>query len=678
MRYIGAASGPVRDHAAMESRNLMSRRSTRVALALLLIALLAASRDLIHWIESAYPLDGGPAINAIEYVLLAALMSVIGAVTLGAWILPGWTASRIACPGDSPAVRALRAIVIAFVIQPLVIAAVVTLAGDMQPEAFRRNLLIGQGALLIGSALLPVTPSARQEPGLGWSRDRSLLLAAYVFGIILLTLPGIAWSDYNPDGIELLTLGRSLASYAVPRLWHGNLPPTDLGMITAAFPIAWLVAVGGVGETAARLPAVGYAVCLALGVVALAEYKARRALSSSEFAVVLLGSGAVFLTIALNTAYDPYSTDIASPASIDLLAMVFLLAVIYFVVDGAGVWVVASAVLLSLTRPTALLLAVLLAVAVFVVERDWRSPRLRLALLATAAALLVSVVHRLALGAAGGGTLERMRYLRFDDWARLRFLLIPSGLIPVLAWLGWRRMDAWSRVLALVAIGYFAFFYCMAFYSLHHFAPAMLLPLVTFWRGEAQRESQSGASWRLATVLGVILAIVAALPREFTVFRDTRRIASTISYEVGDYPGDFAGVRRAFTGSQALGLLFASPYVRDPQATRITQSLALMHYSSMVSDRREPAQYVVRATGAPAPDGTTSQGSKGSATLYVRDPERWRTDRASPPDPAPRSRWYDVPRPALFEHLGLEAGLAQIDLVQVVRRVKTAVTGSSR
>lgn len=660
----------------MESRSLRSRRAYRVAFALLVIAFLAASRDLIHQIESAYPLDGGPALHAIGYVLLAVLMSVIGAVTLGAWVLPGWTASRVVCPGDSPAVRALRAVVIAFLIQPLVIATVVTLAGSMQPEAFRRNLLIGQGALLIGAALLPEPRSARQGTE-SWSRDRSLLLAAYVFGIILLTLPNIAWSDYNPDGIEILTLGRSLASYAVPRLWNGNLPPTDLGMFTAAFPIAWLVAVGGAGETAARLPAVGYAVCLAIGVVALAEQKARRALSSSEFAVVLLGSGAVFLTIALNTAYDPYSTDMASPASIDVLAMVFLLAMIYFVYAGAAAWAVASAVLLSLTRPTALLLAVLLAGAVFAVERDWRSPRLRLALLATAAALLVSVMHGFALGAAGGGTLERIRYLRFDDWTRLRFLLIPSGVIPVLAWLRWRRMDAWSRVLALVAIGYFAFFYCMAFYSLHHFAPAMLLPLVTFWRGEAQRPSQGSASWRLATVAGVILAIVTALPRDFTVFRDTRRIASTISYEVGDYRGDFAGVRQAFAGSQALGLMFTSPYVRDPQATRIAQSLALMHYSTMPSDRREPAQYVVRATDAPAPDGTTSQGSKGSATLYVRDTERWQRDRVSPPDPAPRSRWYDVPRPALFEHLGLEAGLAQIDLFQVLRRVKSAVTGST-
>lgn len=672
------ANGPAREHAALDRDSVMSRRSYRVAFALLLIALLAVSRDLIQRVEMAYPLDGGMVIKAIEYTFLAGLMLVVAAVALGAWILPAWTASRIAWPGDAPTVRALRAFLIAFLIQPLVIAAVGALVGDMTPGGFRRNLLIAQGVLMVGSALLPFPLSGQAVHGSRWSREHSFLVAAFTFGIILLTLPYLAWTDYNPDGIEILTLGRSLASHTVPRLWHGNFPPTDLGMFTAAYPIAWLVALGGIGETAARLPAVGYAVCLALGVVTLAEQKARRALTVSEFAIVLLGSGAVFLTIALNTAYDPYSTDIASPASIDLLAMVFMLAAIYFVGAGSAAWVAASAVLLSLTRPTALLLFALLAVAVFIVERDWRSPRLRLALLATAAALLVSVVHDFALGAAGadGGTLARIRYLRFDDWTRLRYLLIPSGVIPVLAWLQWRRMDDWSRILAALAIGYFAFFYCMAFYSLHHFAPAMLLPLVTLWRGEAQREVPSAVPWRLAAVLGGGLAIAAALPRDFTVYRDTRLIASTLSYEVGDYSGDFAGVRQAFSGVEALDLLFDSPYVKDPQATQIVESLALMHYASLLGERLGPAQYLIRPTGAPAPDGSAWRGDGGSATLYVRDLERWRQDRASPPNPAPRSRWYDVPRPALFAHLGLEAGLAQVDLLQLAYRVKAAFTAS--
>jgi hypothetical protein len=296
---------------------------------------------------------------------------------------------------------------------------------------------------------------------------------------------------------------------------------------------------------------------------------------------------------------------------------------------------------------------------------------------AAGAALVVSIALGLALNDPDGA-ITRVRYLRFDDWSRLRYLVIPGGVVPVLAWTRWRRMDAWSREIAIVASGYFAFFYCMAFYALHHFAPAMLLPLVTFWRGEAQRESPSRGAWRAAAVLGVIVAVAAAVPRSFAPYRDARRVASGISYEVGDYAGSFDGIRRAFAGRRALDLLFASAYISDPQAARISESYSFIHYAGLEGRGQAPAQYVVRDTSQGAPDGMTSLGTRTAATLYVRDLNRLEQERLHPPGPAPRSRWYDVPRTSLFRNLGIDAGIVQIDLLEVARRVLGENVGAGR
>ena len=639
------------------------------------MAVLVSARVLVRFIEGAYPLDDGVIGNAIEYALLAGLLCFTGVIAMGAWVTPGWTLARMRWPDDPPIARALRAVVIAFPIQALLLAAIVMVFGrDLAPETVRRYLLAGQGLLLVASALS--TPRAAAD-ATRWPRQRVLLLAAFALGLTLLLLPAIAWTDYNPDGIETLALGRSVASRLVPRFPGGGLPPTDLVMFTAAYPIAWLVSVCGLGETAARLPAIAYAVALAAGVIALSEQQARRRLATGECAVLLVGVAAVVLTLAFNTAYHPYSTDMASPTSIDLLAMVFLLATLYFVIGGSAVWVAASATLMSLTRPTALPVFFLLAGAVFITERNWRHPRFRLAAVAAGAALAVSIALGFALNDPDGA-ITRVRYLRFDDWTRLRYLVIPGGVIPVLAWARWRRMDAWSRELAIVALGYFAFFYCMAFYALHHFAPAMLLPLVTFWRGEAQRESPSVGAWRAAVALGAIVAVAAALPRRFAPYRDARRVASGISYEVGDYPGNFAGIRRAFPGRRALDLLFASPYISDPQAARITESYSFIHYASLAGSGQAPPWYVVRDTSQGAPDGMTPLGSRNGATVYVRDVNRLEQERLHPPGPAPRSPWYDVPRTSLFRNLGIEAGIVQIDLLDVARRVLGENVGAGR
>jgi hypothetical protein len=175
--------------------------------------------------------------------------------------------------------------------------------------------------------------------------------------------------------------------------------------------------------------------------------------------------------------------------------------------------------------------------------------------------------------------------------------------------------------------------------------------------------------------LGAAVAISLALPREFTVYRENRRIAAGLAFDIGNYHGTFDEMVQAFTGRRALTQLFASPFVLDAQAARVTDVFALMHYAS----NGEPdagAQYIVRASSDPPPAGTVPQATRDQATLYVRDAERWARDRKDVPAPAPRSRFYNVPRSSLFEHLTVEAGLFQLDIRAVFARIRALARGA--
>jgi hypothetical protein len=315
--------------------------------------------------------------------------------------------------------------------------------------------------------------------------------------------------------------------------------------------------------------------------------------------------------------------------------------------------------------------------ALLVVERDLRSRHLRLALVAIAATLLISLfytfpVEALTNGkvAEGGGDLVlRLRFLRFNDWGRLTYLIIPAGIVPALLMIRWRDADVQGRVLTLVSLAYFAFFYMLAFISLHHFAPAMLLPLAVLWRYEATQETGSSNRLRLAVLAGVVVAVAAALPRSLTPFRATRELAQQIAFD----PGRVTGAQlfsNTFDASRALDSLF-SPYfmVADPQAERVGDPLSLAWYATLANPSRESARYLVQAQSAEAPAGTTRIGTARGFVLYTRDVTAWRQQRGQPPPPDVRSRLYDVSRTTLFQHLGRRAGVYQVDVKELACRV---------
>lgn len=644
----------------------------RVGVALAVIAAMVYMPAVVGWLEASYPMGGDPGTATFRYVIGIGATWLLAVVTGIAWMWPSWILAARLRPADLPEVRALCAIVVSFLLQPAIHAAIIYFGGrDMPADRYRLAVLATQGVLVFIAAVM--APSDESPRASEW-RGRFVVLCGITAVLALLLVSRIAWADLNPDGTELLTMGRSLVAFAVPRLPTGEIPGINLGMLPVPYPIDWLLAIGGPSPIAARLPALGYTIAAGLGVVAIAERGARRRLTPAEFAMVVGGAAAVCLTIGFNTSYDPYSTDLGSPASIDLLALVLMLATFYFLFAGEAAWCVVSAVLQALTRPNAPLLCLMLVVAILLVERDLRSRLLQLALVATAATLATGLVYAFAIetitGSAvaegGGNLLLRLRFLRLDDWTRFAYLIVPGGVVPAIALVAWRRFDLQARVMTLVALAYFAFFYCLAFISLHHFAPAMLLPLVVFWRREGQRETRTPFPLNLAVAAGLAVAVLAALPRSMTPFRANREIAKSIAFDAGNVTG-YALVRNTFDASRALDSLF-TPYYRvtDPQVDRVGDPLSIAWYAQLARPSRDSATWIVQPEARNAPAGTKPLGAARGFALYTRDAGATDRLRHSPPPPDARSPLYDVPRTTLFQHLGRDAGVVQLDLRHVV------------
>ena len=112
---------------------------------------------------------------------------------------------------------------------------------------------------------------------------------------------------------------------------------------------------------------------------------------------------------------------------------------------------------------------------------------------------------------AAGGLIAELRYIQLGDVRRFLFVLVPAGILPGLGLLAWKRQDRVARALTVVTAVYFAVFYLKANIALHHFVPAMLLPLVVFWRLEARGSPSAirGAAIAAAALVGLLVSMPA-------------------------------------------------------------------------------------------------------------------------------------------------------------------------
>jgi hypothetical protein len=667
--------------------------------------------------ETAVTLSRPRAVRLIALLALASSPAVISARTVA------HTAARFAIDGPGPDWSEL---LLAFVWTPLVcLSAVIFLLGPGLIAALALNLARGAGHWLLSAfaitlPTLSVAAAALQKlfsdgltggrftmlvAGLGaiasalllwacprrtisWTIDRpdQRTMLAWIVGgsalVLVVLLPKFAWESFNGDGAHTLESSRLLLRQVVP-FWDplaGTVsawPGTTTMLFT--YPISWFIRLFGPVEAAARLPLLLYLALLAAGLGMLAN-RSGRVLGHMDNALIWGALLTFTIAMAFSATYSPYSADIALSLSQDVLVTAMIVAVVAF--GGIGSWRMAGvfAVLAHLTAPNGLLLLMLWGLSLFIVSRRREEARVRreiaMVTLAVFACLALSLALPLILSLFGlprpgvehdsAGILRRLAYIQVADFRRFIFMIVPGGILPALSILFWRRMPTRARAIALTAIGYFFFFYFQAYLALHHFIPAMLLPLAAFWSGAVPLEPARRKPLRAAAAVCIAAAFVVSLPRVWGIDTTPRTIGGSIDNRLEGYERSDPGL---FGKIEVLTSLF--PFDWDERVPReaLGGSPLVWNYYSFNSPRQAQPAYLVADDSAPSPAGAYVVDHKPGIAVYVLDSAAWRRDLAiRPPTPA-GSPAYQVERWVMFRTMKPEGSYRVIALGDLARRL---------
>ncbi len=489
-----------------------------------------------------------------------------------------------------------------------------------------------------------------------------LLAPAIVVPWLLLAglAPKFHWETFNGDGIHAFEAVRLLLTRTLP-FWDPATEPLDSfpGVTTMlfTFPGAWYMRLFGAQEAAARVPLLLYLVGVYGGLIALVADRRRRVAAIDAW--LIWGALSIYtLVLAFSASYDPYTADIALPATQDTLFVACLLGYLVAFVRGETRWMGLFLLLTYTSLPSGVLLVALWCGATVVTFRPWPWRAWLWTLGAGLACLAFGALLPLALGAfdlplpgaeyAGDSLLDRFRRLRLTEVGRVLYPIVPCGIVPALALLAWRRLDAVSRALALTTLGYFGFFYIQESRVLvHHFVPAMLLPLAAFWRSDwvaADSPTRRPALW--ATGLGALLATALSLPESAKPLVHARRVGSALEIRVDGYDRSETA---AFLPAPALGELFPTGMIGSVPISEYGGSPHIWnHYAHRRGWRPEPNNYVVQPVAAPPPDGMERVGERGGWAVYVRDPAVWEAHRKARLPFPPGSRIFQIERSSLF------------------------------
>lgn len=498
------------------------------------------------------------------------------------------------------------------------------------------------------------------------------LAVAVPFALVAVLAPKVHWENFNGDGMHAFESSRLLL--------HGALPFFDptAGKIAQfpgvtsmlfAFPGAWFLRLFGELEASARLPYFAYLVAVAGGVLALAEH-GRAGRAGALGRIFTWTALAVYtLVMAWSATYSPYCADLALPGTQDTLLVAVFLGFALAFARGAPGWMALYLVLAYVSLPSGVLLVGFLWVAAWLVlrPRPWRALLLTAAgvvLCSVGAGLFARACAALGVPPPGGeyglrGLIERFRELQFTEARRLAFAALPTGLVPfaaALAIAAHRRADRWARALALVALVYFAFFFVQASVSLHHFVPAMLVPLAALARLDPPRGAPARAALAAALLAGVCTSVALSWPEHLRLYTGARQVGA----EIEDRAAGYATARpEALARAELLTALF--PYGWDPRVpAEIYGDSPLLwnHYAHRAPHDASPA-YVLAAEDDPAPPGGREVARGDGAALWVLDEDVLAAQRVLRPPFPPGARIYRLPRWLLFRQDGARDGTGE-------------------
>jgi len=521
--------------------------------------------------------------------------------------------------------------------------------------------------LVFGYFYFKVTKNQSQEWFFFEQGNRRQIYWSFVIiaAITVILLPVLFWQDLNDDGFEALEIGRSLATKYLPAFpYESESMGLGIGMLPMAYPVHWFIMLFGPIEVAARLPMVLYVIVMFAGLIAMIETGSRRKLFFLEEVALVLGLVTYVIATSYNSGYDPYFSDIASPAAFASLTVLLMIGSGYFIWTGQRAWFLLFTLLGFLARPTLLLFVLLMGLGLYLVMKKESKSRLYLISVSIGLwfVLLLGYEHFYlkfmlegSVGYPTSSILTRFQYIRIDDIQRFVYVAAAGGLIPFLSIFAFKWQDPLSRCIAFVSISYFMIFYFPAFTALHHYVPVMVLPMVVLWRVIINRTDKL---WPAGLVgLMACIFIWLSYPKHLEVNRVFRGIGAQIDYQIGDFNGGYNQYRAAIKGSPLLLQLFKNDWdVMDP-SREMVGGQQILYYASRQKNPNDKINYLV----AESPLNEQSAGllniyNDDAGFVYVKSETLWKQARYNPMRTDFRSALYDIPQTSLFPYKGIPAG----------------------
>lgn len=536
------------------------------------------------------------------------------------------------------------------------------------------NRLLATGAVSL-ALLVAVLGMRKRFPvrtGADW---RAIGCAAGVTAAFVVTFGKVVWyRELTSDGVEALEMARQLATHWLPR-WpsESGLKGFGQGLIALAFPNAWFDP-GTLETPGPRISFVMFLGVIAAQVMALVEGGREGRIERIAAGAVALSVFAAGAVLGLQTSFDPYFADPANPAGPEVMAVAMMLGAWVALREGrTGVFLIA-AVLAHATLPSGLLFVVVLGAAWFIVKPAMRvvfqtAAAVGLCVLVTLLYEKVYVPHVLPAGVAMDAGSEsiagRMRLLIFTDWTRFAFLVIPCGIVPFFFLFFWKKQDEVGRVATLATAAMFLFFFVLATYSPHYFAPAMMLVLVPFWRCAKSVK----AAW--IGLAGAVAGLAVSLPPFHPDPQPYEALGEKIWVEPRSQGARLADLLAPADLLQRLAYL---PW-NDVDAEKQFVASGLQLVACAVNRRQgsgsgfDGEDWVVQPEGAPLTD-YSPVASQGGYTLWARAgasieavrEHGFRTDFQRP--------WFRVPRGALFRVFTEREHRYDVDLRALFGRYK--------
>lgn len=564
-------------------------------------------------------------------------------------------------------------------------------------------LVVSVGMIAFGALAARVLGGGGIALRPGKDREDIAVALMLFLGCLILLSPKFYWENFTGDGHGALQFARLF----IHRLWPFWPPEAgviaqapNLSMVLFIAPESWFVRLWGETEFAVRAPYLLY-LALLYPVLAGLIRTGRTALLRLPDHLLIAGALAVYtVTIIYSGGYNPYFGDSPMPAARETLAIAMFFGFVLALAENRFAMMLATGVMAAITIPTGGLWLGLVALATWVVwpktpqmgsAQSERGQRVRRAFVVIGLVLIIGGVVPKLGGLFGlpypddgefgpRAIINRLRYVVLTDWQRLMFVIVPCGIVPILAMFTWRRQDAVARVLVLASVVFFVFFYVQGYrVLLHHFAPVMLVPLVVFWRSPLLEAGPLAVPLRPVAGLGIIAALWLAWPQEMKMHGHDRAIGQLVETSGPVFgtstPDSAAGDRfRGFdpralnVAHHLLGKLFPIGFKNaDPKERFFGAPLVWWYYSEFPKPAGQKINYRVKplADATPA-DGTLFEQFEGYG-VYIADEALYAQNRGMIVPTDTGAQIFVVPRERMFGGGAQSGPMRVFDLVQVAR-----------